>query len=53
MSNMSYCRFINTRADLQDCYEAWENTLSPEEERAKKRILILCQKIVADYGDEE
>ena len=56
MSNMTYCRFSNTRTDLQDCYEAWndnEDTLSPGERQARKRILALCQKIVDEYGDDE
>ena len=25
MANMSYCRFENTSADLEDCYDAIEN----------------------------
>ena len=51
MSNMSYCRFHNTLDDLRDCYGAWEEETSPEEEKDKERLLKLCKKIVADYGD--
>lgn len=54
MSNMSYCRFQNTLADLRECYEAMEETdLSKEEEKARAGIIKLCQKIVADYGEQE
>lgn len=52
MPNMSYCRFENTVNDLQDCYDNWEVN-SEEEERAQKRLVQLCQWIVADYGDDE
>ena len=55
MSNMSYCRFQNTYPDLLDCYENMDNvTQGPqceEEEKAKKKIIQLCQEIVDDYGD--
>ena len=51
MSNMSYCRFQNTLPDLRDCYESWEEESSPEEEKAKARLLKLCEKIVADFGE--
>jgi hypothetical protein len=53
MSNMSYCRFHNTLQDLRDCYEAWDEETSPEEEKEKARLLKLCEKIVADYGEGE
>lgn len=50
MSNMSYCRFQNTVNDLQDCADAIEETddLSPEEARARIRLIKLCQQIAAD-----
>lgn len=40
MANMGYCRFHNTRADLEDCLEALnENrTLSNEEFKACKQM---------------
>lgn len=54
MGNMSYCRFQNTLGDLRDCYEAMEDMdISPDEEKAKARMIRLCQKIVADYGEQE
>jgi hypothetical protein len=50
---MSYCRFQNTLPDLRDCYENWDEELSPEEEKARARLLKLCKDIVGDYGDDE
>jgi hypothetical protein len=43
MSNMSYCRWENTLADLQDCAEHVMDTgLSPTEEEARRRLLKTC-----------
>ena len=41
MANMSYCRFQNTRRDLQDCIDALDNyeELSMEEFKACKHML--------------
>ena len=51
MSNMSYCRFQNTLADLRDCYENMEGEkLSWEEEKAKAKLIKLCESIASDYG---
>lgn len=56
MPNMGYCRFENTLADLRDCYEHWEEKRgedrSESEQKAQARMLKLCQRIVADYGEE-
>ena len=61
MSNMSYCRFTNTRSDMEDCLEALrdEKPLSDFEVRAGKAmfkdILEVCQAygiIAAFDGDE-
>ena len=61
MSNMSYCRFTNTRSDMEDCLEALrdETPLSDFEVRAGKAmfkdILEVCQAygiIAAFDGDE-
>jgi len=53
MSNMSYCRFQNTLGDLQDCYEHIDDEdLSKEEERAKQRLILLCEQIAASVGSE-
>ena len=59
MSNMSYCRFRNTLADLKDCYDNWDSLdyrdegvpPSSEELTARTKVKELCQDIVDDYGD--
>lgn len=49
MANMSYCRFTNTKADMEDCLSAMREGegLSDFETRAGKAmfksILALCQ----------
>ncbi len=55
MGNMSYCRFENTLPDLRDCYDNMddEENLSPEEKRARKRLIQLCSDIAIDYGDAQ
>ena len=56
MANASYCRFENTLADLEDCYNALcdlENgDLEPSEEDAMKQLLKLCSKIDEEFGDK-
>ena len=55
MSNMSYCRFRNTLADLNDCHDAMEDGpegLSAEEFRARLAIIKRCVEIAEDYGQE-
>jgi len=56
MSNMSYCRFENTAADLQDCLEAIEdrkiNDLGSQYEvDALEELLRLCEEVVS-YKNE-
>lgn len=61
MANMSYCRFRNTRIDLEDCLDALreEKRLSYEEARAGRNlfddILSFCkeQGIIEDFDQEE
>ena len=55
MSNMSYCRFQNTLEDLLDCADALYNDekLSPEEERAKAKLIAVCGQITEDCGDDD
>ena len=49
MSNMSYCRFRNTLADLRDCYDNWDEADDNEEEvKARTRLLKLCRTIGED-----
>lgn len=53
MSNMSYCRFQNTVADLGDCRDNMNESLSTDEEvAARRRLIKLCCSIAIDYGDE-
>ncbi len=54
MANMGYCRFQNTKSDLQDCYDHMsDNDLSDEEERAKKQIIAICRDIANEFENEE
>jgi hypothetical protein len=55
MSNMSYCRFQNTRMDLQDCVEVLRgedsyypniSKLSHEEKRALEGLIELAKELV-------
>lgn len=49
MSNMSYCRFRNTLADLTDCLEALECgtlALDSEEMSAYEELVDICQQII-------
>lgn len=56
MSNMSYCRFQNTLADLQDCFDAIYDLdgdlsmLSTAEKRAAMELIDLCNSLVFNYG---
>ena len=56
--NMSYCRFENTLAALKECRDALSETsdpmaeLSPDEEKAAKRLLALCAELAGDYCDD-
>ena len=61
MSNMSYCRFQNTKNDLSDCVDTLEEMsdgseetfeeLSDEEKRAMKNMVELCQRFL-EYESE-
>ncbi len=49
MPNMSYCKFQNTLKDLQDCCDdIYNDDLSTEEDKARKRLVKLCRDIAAD-----
>ncbi len=53
MSNMSYCRFENTAADLHDCYLHLDDSdLSESEQGARARLIMLCKSIVEETEDE-
>ena len=58
MSNMSYCRFQNTRGDLQDCldtmqgmdgYYQCKKDLSSEEYSAMLALVQTCREIVETH----
>lgn len=55
MSNMSYCRFENTLADLKDCDEALNDRglddLSESEKKAAIKLIAMC-KHIADSVEE-
>lgn len=53
MANMSYCRFRNTLADLEDCLEHVNDDLSDnsEEEEARLQLVQLCREIVEEHGE--
>ena len=54
MSNMCYCRFENTLADLQDCYDnlhQFDNgELSKSEANAAYQLVKLAKEIASGYG---
>ena len=51
MSNMSYCRFTNTRSDLNDCLDALrrDNRLSGMEVRAGRNMFVEFLTCCRDY----
>lgn len=65
MANMSYCRFHNTRVDLEDCVNALENSMkhkgtyvdedfdeiSQEEIRAAKGMRDLCERYIEAFDE--
>jgi hypothetical protein len=55
MSNMSYCRFENTSADLEDCLDAIQNgqfiDLSRYEKSGLRNLLETCEEIL-EYKEE-
>lgn len=50
MSNSSYCRFENTRADLRACAEHLHDNLSDDEDYERERLIKLCQNILTDWA---
>jgi hypothetical protein len=50
MPNMSYCRFHNTLADLNDCYEHIADNLidNIDEEIARAKLIRLCKRIAQE-----
>lgn len=60
MSNMSYCRFQNTLADVYDCMNAIEEgeTLSEQEADSAKKLfktvleVALDNRIISEWSEE-
>ncbi len=50
MSNMSYCRFENTLADLEDCEGNFDSTESIDEAQAAIDLYRLCVTISRTYS---
>lgn len=48
---MQYCRFTNTLADLQACYDHWEDDVSESEAKAREELLETIEDIFKNYGD--
>jgi predicted secreted protein len=53
MANMGYVRFENTYNDLRDCYENWDNPQNESEEKYRKWMLELAEKIVNEFSTED
>jgi len=57
MGNMSYCRFENTKRDLEECLEALHENGGvdgiEEDKEHVKDLIEICKEIVEYYGDEE
>jgi len=53
MSNMGYCRFEHTLADLEDCEEHIEDALGGIEYESRARMIELCERIVDTFKDWE
>ena len=53
MFNMDYCKFENTYDALRQCYDGLsESGLEEVEEGYREKLVKLCMKIAAEYGDE-
>ena len=54
MSNMAYCRFQNTAADMDDCIENIDckGEMSEDELTARTEFIEKCVDIALDYGHE-
>lgn len=51
MGNMSYCRFENTNADLEDCLDAIEDELSATEHEYRIKLVRKCAKLILDWAE--
>jgi hypothetical protein len=54
MTSMSYCRFRNTRIELEACEDhLTAHDLSVEEWDARQRVIQACKRVVEECFDEE
>lgn len=57
MSNMSYCRFVNTVGDLEDCeqdlydYGLDSDERSESENKYAKKLIEICHRIVSEFPE--
>ena len=53
MSNMSYCRFENTAADLRDCLDHFDEDreLDSIEQAGRDEIIEMAEEIYDNYSD--
>ena len=52
MPSMSYCRFETTE-DLKACADSFEDITSPDELKAAKKLIEVCQGIARSSDDIE
>lgn len=53
MPNMSYCRFENTLSNLRECLAHMDDKVSDSEQRAREKLIALCQEIAIDFGIDD
>ena len=50
MPNMAYCRFTNTKEDLQDCMDHIDEPVSEAEHKARIQLVKRCAELIFDYA---
>lgn len=50
--NMSYCKFENTLAALNECAYEWEEVSNEREIKAKQRLIQLMVDLLVEEGYE-
>jgi hypothetical protein len=53
MMNMAHCRFNNTFQALRECFDYFDDKLSPEENKARVKLLSLVRKIASNYPNPD
>jgi len=44
---------VNTASELRNCIDHWDDTISEEELRARRRIVKMAKEILSITGQEE